>query len=209
MTKMRREYNPNQAASRKRRPVIYIVCEGKETEIKYFRHFRTRDCLVDIVPISSKHRAAEQLVRHAKDMVKPAAYYPMDGDKIWCVFDCDSNTNEALSKAGAFAERSGYGVAYSNPCFEYWFLLHFTEHTGYINGADEALRLLRERNRLENYEKNRDVFPDLRKLQKTAIHRAENRVAQLQEDGLAILSRDSNPCTTVYRLVECLKQQSE
>lgn len=26
---MRKEYNPNKVASRKRRPVIYIICEGK------------------------------------------------------------------------------------------------------------------------------------------------------------------------------------
>lgn len=119
MAGMRKEYNPNRAARRKRRPVIYIICEGKETETKYFRHFRTRNCLVDIVPISSKHKAAEHLVRHAKDMLKPAAYYPKDGDQIWCVFDCDDNTDEALKNAAVFAEQAGYGIAFSNPCFGY------------------------------------------------------------------------------------------
>ena len=54
MAGMRKEYDPNKAGRRKRRPIIYIICEGKETEIKYFKHFRSRNCLVDIVPISSK-----------------------------------------------------------------------------------------------------------------------------------------------------------
>lgn len=66
MAGMRKEYDPNKAGRRKRRPIIYIICEGKETEIKYFKHFRSRNCLVDIVPISSKHKAAEHLVKHAK-----------------------------------------------------------------------------------------------------------------------------------------------
>lgn len=56
MAGMRKEYAPNKASRRKRRPIIYIICEGKETETKYFKHFRSRNCLVDIVPISSKIR---------------------------------------------------------------------------------------------------------------------------------------------------------
>ena len=209
MARMKQEYNPNRAPIRKRRPVIYIVCEGKETEIKYFRHFRTRNCLVDIIPIRSKHKAAEPLVRHAKDMVKPASYFPKDGDRIWCVFDRDSNTNEMLSKANSVAQASGYGIAYSNPCFEYWFLLHFADHIGYVGDADEVLRLLREDGRIPGYEKNKDIFYELFERQALALSRAGKRVKQLYGDGLVILSRESNPCTTVYELVEYLNRQSK
>ena len=68
MAKMRKEYNPDRLPRRKRRPIIYIICEGKETETLYFRHFRSRNCLVDIIPISSRHKAAEHLVKHAKSL---------------------------------------------------------------------------------------------------------------------------------------------
>lgn len=53
MAKMRKEYDPNKVKQRKRKPVIYVICEGKETEVLYFKHFRTRNCLVDIVPMTS------------------------------------------------------------------------------------------------------------------------------------------------------------
>ena len=66
MSKMRKEYDPNKVKRRKRKPIVYIICEGKETETLYFKHFRSRNCLVDIIPISSKHKAAEHLVKHAK-----------------------------------------------------------------------------------------------------------------------------------------------
>lgn len=39
MARMRKEYNPNTVSRRKRRPIIYIICEGEETEIKYFKHW--------------------------------------------------------------------------------------------------------------------------------------------------------------------------
>ena len=65
MSKMRKEYDPNKVKRRKRKPIVYIICEGKETETLYFKHFRSRNCLVDIIPIPSKHKAAEHLVKHA------------------------------------------------------------------------------------------------------------------------------------------------
>lgn len=206
---MRKEYNPNKAASRKRRPVIYIICEGKETETKYFKHFRSRNCLVDIIPISSKHKAAEHLVKHAKDMIKPAAYYPKDGDQIWCVFDCDDNNSDALRRAAEFAEQSGYGIAYSNPCFEYWYLLHYVQHNGYLNGASEVLRQIKLKGRLENYEKSQDVFDELQPQQLDAMTRAAKRLEQIKRSGVAVISRDSNPVTTVHELVQYLNDQSQ
>ena len=33
MAKMRKEYDPNKVMRRKRRPIIYIICEGKKTGI--------------------------------------------------------------------------------------------------------------------------------------------------------------------------------
>lgn len=137
MAGMRKEYDPNKAGRRKRRPIIYIICEGKETEIKYFKHFRSRNCLVDIVPISSKHKAAEHLVKHAKGLLSQLDYFPKDGDQLWCVFDCDDNKNTELKNAADYAEKHGYKIAYSNPCFEYWYLLHFVKQNSYLNGAEE------------------------------------------------------------------------
>lgn len=147
MAKMRKEYNPDRAGRRNRRPVIYIICEGKETEINYFRHFRTRRCLVDVVPISS-------------------------------------------------------------PCFEYWYLLHFVKQNGYLKDANEVLRLLQSRGRLEKYAKNLDVFQELLPYQPEAIQRAKERIEQLYQDDVIILSRGSNPVTTVYELVEYLNSQN-
>ena len=203
MARMKKEYDPNKAGRRKRRPIIYIVCEGKETETKYFKHFRTRNCLVDIVPISSKYQAAEHLVKHAKSLVQKD-YYPKDGDQIWCVFDCDDNSNEALRNAALYAEKQGYKIAYSNPCFEYWYLLHFMKHNSHLSGADDVLRLLQVKGRIENYEKNLDVFAVLQPYQNEAIQRAKERLEQLYRDNVIILSRDSNPVTTVHELVHYL-----
>ena len=48
---------------------------------------------------------------------------------IWCFFDRDDNTNIMLSKAKQMALKEGYQIAFSNPSFEIWFLLHFNNQT--------------------------------------------------------------------------------
>jgi hypothetical protein len=207
MAKMRKEYDPNKATRRKRRPIIYIICEGKETEILYFKHFRSRNCLVDIIPISSKHKAAEHLVKHARSLISQADYYPKDGDQLWCVFDCDDNKDSELRTATEYAEKHGYQIAYSNPSFEYWYLLHFEKGIGYLKDCDAVVSILKNRGYLESYEKNADVFNELLPHQAEAIERAKERVKWLSADQTTLISRDSNPVTTVYDLVEFLNSQ--
>lgn len=204
MSRMKHEYDPNNAVRRKRKPIVYIICEGKETEILYFKHFRTRNCLVDIIPISSKHKAAEHLVKHAGSLISQADYYPKDGDQLWCVFDCDDNKDSELREAILYAEKHGYKIAYSNPTFEYWFLLHFEIYNGYLKDSSAVIDILKNRGYLENYEKNMDVFEKLRPHQTKAVRHAKERVKRLKDDRLAVIRRDSNPVTTVYELFEYL-----
>ena len=208
MTKLKKEYDPNRVAHRRRRPIIYIICEGKETETLYFKHFRTRNCLVDVVPISSKHKAAEHLVKHAKALISQSDYYPKDGDQLWCVFDRDDNTDEELLAATEWAQNHGYKIAYSNPAFEYWYLLHFEKRNGYLRDCDSVIEILKNKGYLAGYEKSTDVFAQLKDHQQEAVQRAEERTARLENDHVTLVSRDSNPVTTVHKLVEFLNSQS-
>lgn len=207
MAKMRKEYNPNKVARRKRRPIIYIICEGKETETLYFKHFRARNCLVDIVPIPSKHKAVEHLVKHAKSLISQSDYYPKDGDQLWCVFDRDDNKDHELQAAVEYAQKQGYHIAYSNPSFEYWYLIHFEKRNGFIKDSAAVIDLLKRNGYLANYEKSVDVYEELSAYQETAIERAKERVERLEKDNMEIISCDSNPVTTVYELVEFLNNQ--
>lgn len=65
----------------------------------------------------------------------PDGYYPKDGDQLWCVFDCDDNKDSELQAAILYAEKHGYKIAYSNPAFEYWYLLHFEKRSGYLKDS--------------------------------------------------------------------------
>ena len=135
-------------------------------------------------------------------------YYPDEGDMVWCVFDRDDNTNEMLAKAKQTAIREGYQIAFSNPSFEVWFLFHFCNQTTEVENCEAAIRLLKQKGRLEQYEKNKDVYDQLKPLQDKAIERAKNRRKVLEKERIEVLSRQSNPVTTVAELVEYLNSKS-
>ena len=202
-----KEIERKASGRRKRKPVVYLICEGSETEIRYFKKFRSRECNIDIVPIPSQYKSADKLVQKARATIGYSPYYPDEGDIIWCVFDRDDNTNAMLSKAKQMAIKEGYQIAFSNPSFEVWFLLHFNNQTTPVENCETAIKLLKKKGRLEQYEKNKEVYEQLKPLQEAAIDRAKKRVSVLQAEHTEILSRESNPVTTVAELVEYLNSK--
>ena len=202
-----KEIERKASGRRKRNPVVYLICEGSETEIRYFKKFRSRECNIDIVPIPSQYKSADKLVQKARATIGYSPYYPDEGDIIWCVFDRDDNTNAMLSKAKQVAIKEGYQIAFSNPSFEVWFLLHFNNQTTPVENCETAIKLLKKKGRLEQYEKNKEVYEQLKPLQEAAIDRAKKRVSVLQAEHTEILSRESNPVTTVAELVEYLNSK--
>lgn len=202
-----KEISRKPAYKRKRNPVVYLICEGTETEIRYFKRFRSRGCHIDIIPIPSQYKVADRLVQKARATLGMNPYYPDEGDVIWCVFDRDENTDEALRKAKQVAAREGYQVAYSNPSFELWFLLHYVNQRTEISDCQMLIRMLKQPGRLERYEKNQDVYDQLEPLQEKAIERAKQRIHVLKEEKAEIICRRSNPVTTVVELVEYLKSK--
>ena len=76
-----------------------------------------------------------------------------------------------------------------------------------VKDCDAVINVLKSKGYLENYEKSVDVFDELLPNQAEAINRAKERVEQLSADQTNVISRDSNPVTTVYELVEFLNSQ--
>lgn len=202
-----KEYDRGSGRKRKRNPVVYIICEGAETEPRYFRAFRTRYCNIDIIPLSSPYKSADSLVRKAKNTLGEYPYYPDEGDVVWCVFDRDENTSAMLRSAGEMADKNGYRIAFSNPCFEYWYLLHYTDHTGYLEDCDAVIRQLRKKGRLREYTKSDDLYQTLLPKQQEAVSRAEKRMQAVLKEYDTILRRETNPVTNVHELVEFLNEK--
>lgn len=201
---------------RKIKPVILIVTEGSQTEPKYFEHFRNRQTNIDIRVIGSRTSGGEtdylSLIRKAVEYQNKNQISVSTGDAIWVVADGDVNYNNPdpinakdslLSKARKLADTKGIHIALSNPCFEFWYLLHFQYTTKFLTDYPAVKNALI--GYLPDYEKSGDVYAQLSEHTSAAIQNAKH-VEQYhlqngcnQPFGIAV-----NPFTEIYRLVESL-----
>lgn len=181
-------------------PRVLIVCEGNKTEPLYFnalrRYRRLSATHIDIVPGGISGSDPRSIVKYARRRKKWMKRRGHRFDAIWCVFDRDEHPK--IEEAFHWMEQSHFDVAFSNPCFELWFLLHYREIEEPLDRF-EALRRLRRL--MPEYRKTASVFYLLLPHQKEALRRAEALRARHAETDQAMAG---NPSTSVDQLVAFL-----
>jgi hypothetical protein len=189
----------------KRRFLIY--CEGAVTEKLYFQGQQQdlRNAGV-VIRIGSDHREPLGLVKAAmthRDRLigtDPAEQF----DQIWCVFDVEApKKHPGLKEALTLAQREGINCAVSNPCFELWLLLHFTDQTAYLESRHACTQLGKSACDYTPKDKSIDY-------QQLAPHYsdARQRAQKLSPEHDPAKLRDVNPSTAVWYLVDQLRAGS-
>lgn len=181
-------------SKRQTNEVILIVCEGEKTEINYLEQlkdfFRLNNVAIDI--LSSKNPSPLQVVEFANRNNKQKY------DKVYCVFDKDmhSTFDEALQKCKKYK----FEAIVSNPCFEFWILLHFTYttanfHTDNKNSPCDKL--------INNYLKTH--IKDYSKSYKSFAQLIENKLNQAIENAIkANKEAEDKNCTSPYTFMNKL-----
>ena len=194
------------------KPVVIIVCEGKVTEPKYFGNFKGRHKPIKIEIV--KGAAGKNYDALIKEADRAVHKHVIDTDgsySVWCVSDVDvdhntpgnySTRNDQLKKYVAEAKSRKFEVALSNPCFELWFLLHFTPNPGYMRDYDAVKKELSVG--LPNYQKNSDVYSLLAANQATAIDNAKSLEQIQKQNKTDLMDVTVNPYTSVWKLVEAI-----
>lgn len=179
------------------RKLIVIAFEGIKTEPQYFAVLqRYQSTAVHLHPLKGKHDSSpEHVLKRIKTHLKSADLKASDA--AWIVIDKDSWTEDQLSEVNLWSrEADNYGLALSNPNFEYWLLLHFEDGTSLSSAKDCAVRLGRY---LPNYDKGLSNQKISREQVLDAIERAKKRDMPPCEDWPRSLGG-----TTVYRLAEVI-----
>ncbi len=190
------------------RESILVVCEGGKTEPLYFKGLwqKIRLATVDVhvvgqgAEIVGVVEAAIELLEKrkadSKISVRLAPY-----KEVWCVVDTELKKDSHSWKRGLDkAKAKKLNLAWSNPCFEYWLLLHFERVGGSFDGYKAIKPVLTKH--IRNYEKNLNCFEQLAPRIPTAINHAEHiHRSQWKDTPNAI---DQNPGTTVPDLVKGL-----
>lgn len=173
-----------------------IATEGNKTEQQYFEGLGAL-CTKVIVSIKCLPSKGDTSPRHVLERMK--SYIRKDdlreGDEAWLVIDKDKWNEEELNCLARWAgENEQYGLALSNPKFEYWLLLHFENGNG-ITSSTQCSQKLKQH--LPRYDKN----IDMRKISKEMVALAMIR-GELRDVPLCIGWPRKMGVTTVYRLVK-------
>ncbi|MFG1906173.1 RloB family protein [Kribbella sp. NPDC048928] len=187
-------------ASRPERKTVLIFCEGEASEpddlnalkrLPEIRHNTAISLIIDPafgLPMELVSKAAERLRRDP------------DIDECWCVFDVEwPQHHPHLDRALRLAAAEGVRIAVSNPCFELWLMLHFQDHSGFLQtrDAEVASRHLdgRSGKRLDGAK----YMP----LRHDACERA-SRLAVRHERNDSTFP-DDNPSSTMHELLAALE----
>jgi len=177
------------------RKLYVIVAEGIKTEPQYFAIFNNMQLVIKVNCLRRRGGSSpDKVLKQMQDYIRDESLRV--SDEAWLVVDKDEWTNDQLTALYDWSETGdNYGLALSNPKFEYWLLLHFEDGTGVSSSRECSERLRRH---LPQYAKGIDPRRFTKDRIDAAIRRAE--------------SRDTPPCidwprgtgTTVYRLVKLL-----
>jgi hypothetical protein len=187
------------------KPLVLISCEGKKTEPEYINGLRKTKRINKqrIRVLGAKECGGTDprtIVKCAKNSKKKIIKEErLEYDSVWCVFDRDDHHNawEAMKEA----RDNGFKVAFSNPSFELWYLLHFQDQTAHIERWDVCKKLdLPEC--IQGYEKRmKDLFSNLEGRLPNAITRAQ-KLRKMHKNNYN--KPTYNPSTSVDELVSFL-----
>lgn len=210
----RRSFARGPAAYRRGKPrfpssgkTFLIVTEGEKTEPNYLHALRERLNLaaaeVEILhpegtdPLTLT-RAAIQIRDERKQLAKKG--FGIAYDEVWVVFDLEGPHDErrrlALEAMG-LKEAAGIKFASSDPCFEFWLLLHEEFTTAPFAACDPVIERLEVH--WKNYCKGLSPSPEfLEKIPTAVVHAQHCRQHHATSGG------DGNPSTKVDILVRLL-----
>lgn len=194
---------PRNSYQRKRKSIILLATEGKNrTETQYFKSIPSQDHVIRFAP--GNYTDPVNMVRILKKEFDDLEMDAQLGDAAFCLIDSDINKekDKQIEKADAETKES-IKVVVSSPCFEIWYLCHFTSSTRQYVSNNEVLRVLKQY--IPGYRKEMSgIFEIIGNKTETAVHNAKLLEQQCLEKGLKQHTVAFSPSTEVYKIIELL-----
>lgn len=204
------------APSRKIGKTVLIVCEDEKSSPDYFKKLTRKLELKPVnVEICGKECGSDpkSVVNYAQQRKNDAVNSPVRDsyDVVFCVVDVDKHKPDSLNAAIQKARDNDIKLIISNPCFEYWYILHF-EKTGskyydHHKPQSDLRKTLGKIYKDKHYKYDKGCCGFFDKVYPKTATAIKNSKAILREQhhNEGDLSK-CNPSTHVHLVVECLKK---
>jgi hypothetical protein len=203
---------------------ILVVTEGVNTEPAYFQWIRERFAAPTVELVAhgagrgDPRALADEALRLSQERKRAlsdrsAGINRLESyDAIWIVFDTDVLEPGKRHDGIAYARSKGIHVASSEPCFEYWLLLHQTFTTAMLPTCADVIPFLELHLGWEGYsrlgKKRAEVgammerLVEKAKLQKAVAHAERVRAHHIQAQS----PYPANPSTEVDLLLKAINE---
>ena len=187
---------------------VLIVCEGEKTEPHYLialrNHLKLSQTNIKIDPNCDS--SPTSVVKYTKELIKESFKDPYD--YVFCVIDRDRHADFDTAIAQIHGHRkknTKLHAIVSNPCFEFWILLHFDYTTKLFGTSGDSPCMDLIKNNLKVYIKNykkrdKTIMPHIIK---TGLEMAVANAKRANET--AKRNDTDTPTTQMDKLVDYLK----
>lgn len=204
---------------REKTKLYRLFCEGECTEPSYFLTFGRARHLPARFDTKDSGADPQKLLELARDYANDERKAIKDGDiEVWIVCDRDGHAHD--DKA-ADLQSENIHVAFSNPCFELWLLLHFEYcsrpfHTDQEVGPVDRDALQDEVGEyLDGFDPEQKTihakhYPELARRYESARTNAIRLAKELNESGQSRLEKtNTNVHDLVERILDCIDERRE
>lgn len=189
--------------NRERKKIIVVGTEGdNKTERIYLSALERQQTTYHFIFAEGNETDPIKIVNGTIKRADKENIEKENGDFAVSIFDLDLKESKKKQYRQALKNASDNGVIVitSNPCFEIWYLEHFSYTTKQFGSSEEVIKELKKR--IPDYQKNGCVFDLLNPLTQNAINNCKKLEKYHKEDGADELNVFRNPQTEMHKLVE-------
>ena len=187
---------------RKRKSIVLLGTEGKnKTETIYFRSVQSSNYVVQFAP--GNYTDPVNIVPSLEQEYKELELDANLGDVAFCLVDSDVNPAKDKQMKKADTETDKVTMLVSSPCFEVWYLCHFTASSHQYASNDEVLKALKKH--IPNYKKGMsEIWSTIGDKTKDAVKHAKQLEKICLSKKLKKHTVSFTPSTEIYKVVELI-----
>lgn len=191
------------SAFRKQKRLFLFAAEGHNcTERNYFRGFNADYKDVSIRYANGSSTDPVGLVNELIKAMNSFDFSYEDGDRAFCFIDADCNSTKdvQIEEARRIAIEYKIQIIVSNPCFELWYICHFTGSPHHYSSSGSLIADMDSY--IAGYEKSDpSIYEGLKDRMGDAIQNAEKLESSCLRRGLILHKSDFSPSTEVYKVI--------